>query len=119
MRSRGSKKLKYIDSLKFDADSSGCMYSSEGSRRSFMAVISRGLDRAVKQVLRSGHGRGDHGDHERVALPGRAGVDAGRHLSVRRAARRHHRARAPDGKKEIVSENGGSPNGLAIGPDGA
>src|SRR5262249_42836778 len=25
----------------------------------------------------------------------------------------------PDGKKEIVSENGGSPNGLAIGPDGA
>src|SRR5262249_18145799 len=25
----------------------------------------------------------------------------------------------PDGKKEVVSENGGSPNGLAIGPDGA
>ena len=25
----------------------------------------------------------------------------------------------PDGKKETVSENGGSPNGLAIGPDGA
>src|SRR2546423_11831831 len=24
-----------------------------------------------------------------------------------------------DGKKEVVSENGGSPNGLAIGPDGA
>src|SRR2546423_15254751 len=24
-----------------------------------------------------------------------------------------------DGKKSVVSENGGSPNGLAIGPDGA
>src|SRR2546423_7586322 len=24
-----------------------------------------------------------------------------------------------DGKKAVVSENGGSPNGLAIGPDGA
>src|SRR6266852_2225304 len=25
----------------------------------------------------------------------------------------------PDGRKEVVSENRGSPNGLAIGPDGA
>src|SRR5262249_8079642 len=53
MRSSGSKKLKYIDSLKFEADSSGCMYSSDVSRRSFMGVISLGLARVVKQVLRS------------------------------------------------------------------
>src|SRR5438552_18896185 len=25
----------------------------------------------------------------------------------------------PDGRVEVVSENGGSPNGIAIGPDGA
>lgn len=31
----GSTTLKYIDSLKFDASSNGCMYSSLGSSRSF------------------------------------------------------------------------------------
>src|SRR2546421_4620452 len=127
MRSAGEKKLKYIDSLKFFADSSGCMCSSAGSRRSFMRAMQLRLDRPVKQVLRSPLRR-PGGTAMNVEITeitsglrfpeGPVWMPDGSVLCVELLGGTVVRVQS-DGKKAVVSENGGSPNGLAIGPDGA
>jgi gluconolactonase len=116
------------------------MYSSDGSRRSFMAAIQPALDQPVKQCFAPA---ATAALPTVAAEPELATATGGRAMDVE-ITEITSGLRFPegpvwmpdgsvlctellggtvvrvqvDGNKEVVSENGGSPNGLAIGPDG-
>src|SRR5262245_26988624 len=138
-------------SLKLEASSNGCRYSSDGSRRSFMTGIrpptrAGGQTATFRRHERSGAPRACEPMRQRsvaraarpagprageMSEPGVTEIASGLQFPEgpvwmpdgtvlcvelqRRTVDRVH----PDGTVEVIAEPGGSPNGLAIGPDGA